>query len=65
MVFPCFLLHHNVIHIVFNFFVHHIMKDCGHDPLVSGTSVLKAKWHDGIVEIPNGGLESSLGYILR
>ena len=41
------------------------MKDYGHGPLVSGTGVLKAKGHNGIVEIPNGGLEGSLGCLLR
>ena len=44
-----FGLHYHVIHINFNFFVYQIMQQSSGYLLVSGTSILKAKWHDLVV----------------
>ena len=46
-------LHHDVINIIFNFTMHHVVKHGCHDSLVCGPGILKIKWHDGAVEIPN------------
>jgi hypothetical protein len=39
MIFPFLGLHHNVIHIIFNLFVYHIMEYGCHSSLVGGTGI--------------------------
>ena len=40
-----------VINVVFHEVMHHVVKDCGHCPLVSGAHILKLERHDSLVEI--------------
>ncbi len=65
MVFPLLGFDHNIINTVFDLTVDHIMEHGHHCSLISGLDVFKAKWHDGVVEVPNrcaeGGLFSIFG----
>ena len=56
MIFPSL----DVIHIVFNFFVHHIMEHGRHGSLVGSTGVFETKGHDGVIKIVNWCAEGSL-----
>ena len=53
MISPRLGLHHNIINIIFNFTMHHIMEHCCHGSLICGSGILESKWHDGVVEVPN------------
>ena len=63
MIFSCLWLHNNVIHIVFNFFVHHIMKDHGYNPLICGSDIFETEGHNDVVKVVNRSLKGYLDCI--
>ena len=50
---PGFLFYHNIIYIVFQLLMHHVMEDGCHGTLAS--AFFKAKRHHSVIEVPNQG----------
>ena len=47
-------LDNHIIHIHLNFFVHHIMKQSHHGPLVGGPCILQPEWHNIVTDFSPG-----------
>uniref|UniRef100_A0A2N9I690 Uncharacterized protein n=1 Tax=Fagus sylvatica TaxID=28930 RepID=A0A2N9I690_FAGSY len=59
MVFSFLRLYYNVINVVFNFLMDHIVKHGRHCPLISSTGVFEAKRHNSVIEVTYGRAEGS------
>ena len=54
-----FELDDNVINVIFHEVMHHVVKDYGHCPLVSGARILKLERHDRVMEVSHWCSKSS------
>src|SRR3954462_13315856 len=55
----------NVVHINFNFFMHHVMKESSHCPLVSCACILQSKRHHFVAKGTPWGDERCLLHVFR
>ena len=65
MVLPLLGFDYNIIDVVFDLAVHHVMEHGYHRSLIRGPSIFKTKRHDDVVEISNRCAESGFFSIFR
>ena len=58
-----FWLHNNVIHIVLDLCVHHVMKDYGHSRLICGSGIFETEGHNSVIKVTKRSSKGCFGCI--